>query len=174
MRCRSCDAPNPPDRSHCAACGAKLPAPPGRASVPRQTTPAKPRRRAEASDADAEVERPVSRMIPYRNVNALIAYYCGMFALIPAAVYPLILIGAVSPPDNLRFLSTLLPAVGILLGGAALALGVFGLRHARARPKTGGGGHALTGVFLGALALFESAIGLALTAAGVLPVDLFR
>jgi len=62
-------------------------------------------------------------VIPYKNVPALIAYYCGVFSLIPC--------------------------VGLITGIAALILGIMGLRTYYANRKTHGLVHAWIGVVLG-------------------------
>jgi hypothetical protein len=67
----------------------------------------------------------VSTIIPYKNAMALIAYYLGVFSLIPIA--------------------------GLLLGPAALVLGILGLRYANKHPTAKGTGHAIAGIVLGLL-----------------------
>jgi len=67
----------------------------------------------------------LNKIIPYRNVPALVGYYCAVFALIPI--------------------------VGIFLGLIALVLGLVGLRQARRNPATGGEVHAWVGIVLGGL-----------------------
>jgi predicted Zn finger-like uncharacterized protein len=70
-------------------------------------------------------EEAVSTIIPYKNGRALIAYYLGIFSLIPCA--------------------------GLLLGPAALLLGILGLRYVNANPTAKGTGHAIAGIVLGGL-----------------------
>ena len=67
----------------------------------------------------------VATIIPYRNLPALFAYYCGVFALLP-------LIG-------------LLPAV------IALVLGVIGVHRRAKNPRIKGAVHAWIGIILGGL-----------------------
>lgn len=62
-------------------------------------------------------------VIPYKNPKALIAYYCGIFAL--------------------------LPCIGIAPGIAGLVLGIMGLRYRAAHPETKGSVHAWIGIILG-------------------------
>lgn len=62
---------------------------------------------------------------PHRNRPARLAYYLGVAALIPV--------------------------VGALLGPAALALGIKGVRNRNSDPLVGGRGHAFTGIILGAV-----------------------
>jgi hypothetical protein len=71
---------------------------------------------------------PISKIIPYRNVPALVGYYCGVFSLIPF--------------------------LGIILGLAGLTLGVIGLRVARQNPAAHGKVHAWVGIILGGLCGF--------------------
>jgi hypothetical protein len=67
-------------------------------------------------------------LIPYRNPQALIAYYCGVFALIPC--------------------------LGLALGPVALILGILGLNYKKKNPSAGGTGHAIAGIVLGTVVLF--------------------
>ncbi len=62
-------------------------------------------------------------LIPYKNVPALIAYYCGVFALIPC--FP--------------------------IGIAGFVLGIIGLKRARANPVVKGKVHAWIGIVAGGL-----------------------
>jgi hypothetical protein len=64
-------------------------------------------------------------LIPYKNPMGLIAYYLGVFSLIPC--------------------------IGAILGPAALILGIKGLRFSQRNPSAKGGAHAITGIVLGAL-----------------------
>jgi len=73
----------------------------------------------------------ISTLIPYRNVPALFAYYCGVFALIPC--------------------------IGVLLGLAALILGIVGLKTAARQPSAKGRIHAWVGIVLGSLVLLAHA-----------------
>ena len=65
----------------------------------------------------------ISSVIPYRNVQALLAYYFGVFGLIPC--------------------------VGAMLGPAALICGILGLRAVNRNPQAKGTGHAIAGIVLG-------------------------
>lgn len=87
----------------------------------------RPRRPALDDDYDDRIRRPggVETLIPYKNPMGLIAYYCGVFAVIPC--------------------------FGALLGPAALILGILGIRYRNKHPTAGGLGHAITGVVLGSL-----------------------
>ncbi|MBM4069132.1 MAG: DUF4190 domain-containing protein [Planctomycetes bacterium] len=78
------------------------------------------RRRPRRPDDDA-----LSTLIPYRNGQALAAYYCGVFSLIPL--------------------------LGVLLGPIAIILGILGNNYAKANPEAKGTGHAITGIILGSI-----------------------
>ena len=67
----------------------------------------------------------VESLIPYKNPQGLLAYYAGVFALIPG--------------------------VGLILGPAAFILGILGIRYANKHPTAGGKGHAIAGIVLGTL-----------------------
>jgi hypothetical protein len=90
----------------------------------RRKRPARPPRE---DDDDVRIRQPdvVETFIPYKNPLGLIAYYVGVFAVIPCA--------------------------GLLLGPAALVLGIMGIRYRNKHPTAGGLGHAITGVVLGSL-----------------------
>jgi hypothetical protein len=64
-------------------------------------------------------------LIPYKNSAALIAYYLGVFSVIPL--------------------------VGFFMAVAAVILGVKGLRFARERPEARGRTHALVGIIAGGI-----------------------
>jgi hypothetical protein len=64
-------------------------------------------------------------IIPYKNPKALIAYYCGVFSL--------------------------MPCLGIGPGIAGVILGILGLKHRRLHPETKGSVHAWIGIILGGL-----------------------
>jgi len=76
----------------------------------------------EGQDASEEV---VSTVIPYKNPKALIAYYLGIFGLIPC--------------------------LGLILGPAAIVLGIMGLRYKATYPRAKGTAHAIVGIVLGSL-----------------------
>ena len=65
----------------------------------------------------------VQSLIPYKNVPALLAYYFGVFGLIPL--------------------------LGAPLSFAAIILGFLGLKKHKEHPETKGKGHAIAGVVLG-------------------------
>ena len=101
MRCSKCSAQNDDINDSCVNCGEPL---------------------AYARPQGGDV---FSRIVPYKNSRALIAYYLGVFSLIPF--------------------------VGILLGIAAFVLGLLGLRFAKEHPDSGGKVHAWVGILLGGL-----------------------
>ena len=64
-------------------------------------------------------------LIPYKNGPALAAYYLGVFSIIPV--------------------------LGIVLGIAAVALGIAGLKKAARQPEVKGKAHAWVGIIVGGL-----------------------
>src|SRR4030043_763185 len=64
-------------------------------------------------------------LVPYKNSRALIAYYLGIFSLIPC--------------------------LGLFLGPAAFILGLQGLKFYKLHPEAKGKTHALIGVWFGAI-----------------------
>ncbi len=75
-----------------------------------------------AAGASSDV---VATVIPYRNLPALIGYYCAVFSLIPC--------------------------LGMPLGLTAFVLGVIGLRRARQHPEAKGKVHAWIGIIVGGI-----------------------
>ncbi len=67
----------------------------------------------------------VGSMVPYRNAMALAAYYVAVASLIPV--------------------------LGLILGIAAVVLGVMGLKYHKQHPESKGKAHALVGIILGGL-----------------------
>ncbi len=89
-------------------------------------------------------DSPVNAIIPYKNPRALTAYYLGVFSLIPV--------------------------FGILLGFAAVWLGIVGLKRRKAQPQIGGAAHAWIGIILGGCSAFgQLALILVLTYVGTRP-----
>jgi hypothetical protein len=99
----------------------------------QEPTPEQPERKARLPEDDDDLRDRVrvrrkdamETLVPYHNPKGLIAYYLGVFALIPC--------------------------VGAFLGPAALVLGVLGLRYSKEHPEAAGGGHAIAGIVLGIL-----------------------
>ena len=88
----------------------------------------------------AIADNPMSQVVPYKNPKALIAYYLGIFSLIPC--------------------------FGLLLGAAAFILGILGLKAAKEHPEAHGKVHAWVGIILGGLCAAGNLIGLALVIVG--------
>jgi len=96
------------------------------AEPPRPPRPRRTRRDEDEDDDFVEYDTDATGgLIPYKNPLALIGYYTGVFSLIPIS--------------------------GLLLGPAALVLGILGLRYSRRHPTARGGGHAIAGIVLGSL-----------------------
>lgn len=72
-------------------------------------------------------------VIPYKNPQALLAYYLGMFGMIPC--------------------------LGMLFSIPAIVLGFYGLRAARITPSIKGTVHARIGIVLGLIATLLTTIG---------------
>jgi hypothetical protein len=66
-------------------------------------------------------------LIPYKNPMALLGYYVSVFGLIPCA--------------------------GLILGPAAIVMGIMGLKYNKANPHTKGIAHAWVAIVLGSLEL---------------------
>jgi hypothetical protein len=83
----------------------------------------------------------IDRLIPTKNAKALIAYYLGVFSVIPC--------------------------IALVLGPAALILGILGLKECKRDPNLPGKGHAITGIVLGSLTFVANAAiaGIAIWAA---------
>jgi hypothetical protein len=111
------------------------------APEPRRRRAARPPR--EDDDDDVRIRQPgtIETLIPYKNPMGLIAYYLGVFSFIPC--------------------------VGLLLGPAALVLGIMGIRYRNKHPTAGGLGHAITGVVLGSLTSLANWGGIALMGIGM-------
>ena len=96
---------------------------------PRRQRPLKRRRPVDDDDDDDFVrddyDDPVQTLVPYKNPLALLAYYCGIFSLIPA--------------------------VGLVLGPVSVLLGVLGFRYGMRNPRAKGTGHAVAGIVFGVL-----------------------
>ncbi|EEF58480.1 GYF domain-containing protein [Pedosphaera parvula] len=77
------------------------------------------------SASSTKADDGISTIIPYKNPQALIAYYLGIFSFIPV--------------------------IGFFLGIAAFVLGLRGLKFAQTHPGSKGRVHALIGIILGGL-----------------------
>ena len=81
-----------------------------------------------------EQDNPMSAVVPYKNPKALIAYYLGIFSLIPCIAIP--------------------------LGISAFILGVLGLKFLKTHPNAHGKVHAWIGIVLGGLCALANIVGL--------------
>ncbi len=96
----------------------------------------RPRGRSRRDEGDA-----TGGVIPYKNPTALMAYYCGVFSLIPG--------------------------LGLILGPLALVLGFLGFRAKSKNSKVKGTGHALAGVILGGIVTLGHLALIVLMVAGI-------
>ena len=104
---------------------------------PRRDDEERPRRAGWDDDEERPRGRRIRRddgddggmnsLIPYKNPKALIAYYLGVFALIPC--------------------------FGIPLGIGSIVMGVMGLKYRKTHATAGGTGHAWAGIILGSFSL---------------------
>lgn len=99
-----------PERQPCPMCGQEIP-----------VTAKKCRFCGEMLTRKSSGDHAVSGLIPYKNPPALIAYYLGLFSLLPC--FP--------------------------IGLVALVLGIIGLRKVYATPEVRGTVHAWIGIILG-------------------------
>jgi hypothetical protein len=76
---------------------------------------------------------PVQTVVPYKNPLALIAYYCGIFTLVPVA--------------------------GLVVGPVSVLLGVLGYRHGLRHPSAKGTGHAVAGIVFGVIGFIINVVG---------------
>ncbi len=132
IRCQTCSCENSDINARCQQCGAAL-VNPFQAPLDAEVVQATP---VGGSDA-------VATVIPYRNANALIAYYLGLFSCFPVLGFPLAIV--------------------------ALWLGVRGLKAVRIDPSAHGTAHAWVGLICGTIGflinlLIISAIVLAVAA----------
>jgi hypothetical protein len=104
-----------------------MPNPSFQPDLPPEPLPGHARPQAPPRDLNVQQGNDIlPSVIPYKNPRALIAYYCGVFALIPC--------------------------LGLLLGPAALILGILGVRYAAKNPAAKGMAHGVVGIVLGSLA----------------------
>lgn len=97
-------------------------------------------------------EQPYSTMIPYRNVTALIGYYCGMVSLIAIlGGIALIFYNPVNPQFVGMIYLVVMNGLGGILALLAIILGIIGIVYANKHPKSRGMGHAIAGIVLGIL-----------------------
>lgn len=134
MICPNCQTENSPAARTCTGCGHAL-APEDIAAPPPPTVPPPPPSPGYlnpgypnpspyyAPPAPAPMDPFLETMIPSKNMNALLAYYLGIFAFIPL--------------------------IGLFLGIAAFILGLKGLKAAKQYPAIRGKTHAWIGVLIG-------------------------
>ena len=70
----------------------------------------------------------VDRIIPTKNIKALLAYYFSVFSIVPCFT--------------------------VFLAPAAIVLGIMGLNECKRNPDLPGKAHAITGIVLGSITLF--------------------
>jgi hypothetical protein len=140
IRCEKCGASSSSPLNYCPNCGAILSVPGTTAAVPQAINPfAAPQ--SPQLQSYPPLSTPVSEgdatggLIPYKNPQALIAYYLGLLSG--------------------------LPLIGFPLGVAAFILGILGLRARKRNPLVKGSVHAWIGIGCGGLfALFWGLLGL--------------
>ena len=101
------------------------PQPPPSPAPPQQPWTSAPPPPSTPPYAGSGGDAPLSGLIPYKNTNALVSYYLGIFSI--------------------------LPLIGLPMAIVALVLGIKGLKHAKANPAAKGGAHAWTGIITGVL-----------------------
>ncbi len=74
---------------------------------------------------ESESPNALETLVPFRNPKGLLAYYTGVFSLIPV--------------------------LGLLLGPIAFILGILGVKYANRHPEARGKGHAISGIVMGAI-----------------------
>lgn len=89
----------------------------------------------------------VASLVPFKNIRALIGYYCAIFGLVPIA--------------------------GLLLGPVALLFGILGVKYAHSHPETKGLNHALFAVILGTAELTAHVV-VPLTLFGFFPTEFLK
>ena len=123
MQCSKCGAENASGLTTCAACGTTL------VAAAFQSPTEKPIQ-AEVAQGEGDA---TGGVIPYKNPQALSAYYLGIFSGFPL--------------------------IGLPLGVAAFVLGVLGLRARKRNPAIKGSVHAAIGIGCGGFfALFWGAV----------------
>lgn len=85
-----------------------------------------------AQPGQPPTSNPLDKLIPTKNTNALLAYYFGVFSLIPC--------------------------FGLFLGVAAIILGVRGKRAINLNPDLPGKTHAAVGIWVGGFSVLAHAV----------------
>lgn len=120
--CPKCGAPNGANNFRCTDCAFVL--------------------QGSGSSNVATTETGFESLIPSKNSSALVAYYLGVFSLIPC--------------------------FGIPLGITALIMGISGIRYAGEHPEARGKVHAWVGVVLGGLCALANIIFLVIAVVGIM------
>jgi len=126
VACGSCGSGVSPAAPACPRCGAAMSSP----GAPKMPLPA----------PEATGDGGISSVVPYKNVPALVGYYCAVFSLIPC--------------------------VGLPLGIVALVFGIVGLKAVRRQPERKGTAHAWVGIILGGLAALVNLVAVVLLIVG--------
>jgi len=82
----------------------------------------------------------MDRIIPARNPKALLAYYFGVFSIVPCFT--------------------------IFLSPAAIVCGILGLKECKLNPGLPGKGHAITGIVIGSIMAFLAIVCIIFIVAG--------
>jgi hypothetical protein len=113
----------------CTACGAKMLVPQEAPAAPAaQPVPPSSQGDPAAARPPIPTDNTLGGLIPVRNTAALVAYYLGIFSIIPC--------------------------LGIPMGVAALVFGIKGLKLARLHPEVKGKAHAWVGIICGGFFAF--------------------
>ena len=97
-------------------------------------------------------EEAYSTLIPYRNVTALIGYYCGMVSLIAILGGIALIMYSIDKPQFVGLIYlVVINGLGGILALLGIVFGIIGLVYANKNPKSRGMGHAITGMVLGVL-----------------------
>lgn len=133
MLCPACNASNPPQLKVCEKCGSKL---------PRRSRRQNPEDGEGGEDGEELASMSPFAISPFKTKNpkAVLAYFCGVFGLIPF--------------------------VGLVLGFPAVILGILGLAQAKADPKVRGINQAMAGIILGMAEILLNAAGIYLMIMG--------
>jgi hypothetical protein len=136
-----------------------------------QAVQPKPKRRRVIVEDDEDDEDSGGAIIPYRNPLALFGYYAAFLGLViglgamALAVFLCQQKGYDIKQADVKLAKTII-YVGIILGVivelAAFVMGIFGFFYAKAHRTAKGGGHALSGIIMGALFLIGELIALVL------------
>lgn len=130
IRCQACSFENSDIDARCRQCGAALVNP---FQAPAEVVQA---------TAVGGGDEAVATVIPYRNANALMAYYLGLFSCFPVLGFPLAIV--------------------------ALWLGVRGLKAVRLNPSAHGTVHAWVGLVCGGIGFLINLLIISAISLGIL------